>query len=58
MAPAIKPISRETIAAYRQGYNDAIQRAYAEIRTIEIAEHENLETVRARVMALMENERD
>ena len=58
VTPTIGPISRETIAAYRQGYNDAIQRAYAEIRTIEIAGHGNLETVRSRVVALMENERD
>ena len=54
----IRPISRETIAAYRQGYNDAIQRAYAEIRTVEIARHENLGEILARVIALMQNDRD
>ena len=54
----LNPLTRETLAAYRQGFNDAIQRAYAEIRTIELAERENLETVRSRIMALMQNERD
>ena len=57
-SPTINALTRESLAAYRQGFNDAIQRAYAEIRTIELAERENLETVRSRIMALMQNERD